>query len=83
MTHNSIGGQIASPSFQASPIFTLFGVCIIHGSARPAKAGKGLGAFIRSMMSGGHKLDASGGGGGGATPKTTHWIVYSSALLQF
>ena len=60
MTHKSIGSQIASPRSQASPIFTLFGVYIIHGSARPAKTGKGLGAFIRSMMSGGHKLDVRG-----------------------
>ena len=77
MTHKSIGGQIAS--FPGLLHFYL--IWRLHNTreCKTSKTGKGLGVFIRSMMSGGHKLDARGG----ATAKTTHWIIYSSALLQF
>ena len=44
--------------------YPLFAFTIIHGSGRPSKNRKSLGAFIMWMVSGGHEVDWGGGGGG-------------------
>ena len=82
MTHKLIGGQIGS--FPGLPrFFTFFGIYIIHGSGRVVKTGKGLGAFIRSMTSGGCKLDTRGGGGGNCQNDTLdHPFECSTTVLD-
>ena len=59
MTHKSIGGQIAS--FPGLPHFYL--IWHLHNTqeCKTSKNRERPGSIIRSMMSGGHKLDAREG----------------------
>ena len=77
MTHKSIGGQIAS--FPGLLHFYL--IWRLHNT-RECKTSKN-----RERPGSIHQVNdvrwTQAGCKGGATAKTTHWIVYSSALLQF